>query len=440
MDHLVVRFVAGALCLATAQKLRIDCLALAYHHILIITTGRTAMLHQGQHHKRIDSKDDRTVASPAKPPHRRRTTPWLRSMVAAVLILFSTAMLFAVYPQAFAQQSPTLRCTLGQSSVVVGGKVSLSLAAVDVPNLYGYELSLKFNSAVVTFEDADPNRSGTNLLMGDFLSPDFVVLNTVNAATGKANLAVTQLSPSQPVTGTGVLASANLVATSPGTVNFSFEDVVLSDPAGLAIPVTLTGCQLNVTAAQSTATATSTPTATSTSVSTSVPTATATTTGTPSTPVPTATPTATRVPGEGGFVEGAVFEDINANGIREPFEPGVYALVKLYQVGRGAMGFHDAVLTDLDDGTYLFSDLPDGRYVVEVTPMNQTEYVYTTLATVDIRIVGATGFSGANFGLFFNDSGWWIYLPSIRADDSGTRMAPSPVDVAAKVRMWASDF
>ncbi|MEZ4639982.1 MAG: SdrD B-like domain-containing protein [Caldilineaceae bacterium] len=349
---------------------------------------------------------------------RSRVHSWSRASVAAAFALLIIATFLIGNRFAAAQETPTLRCRLASSAVKVAEEVAFFIEVADVADLYGYELEITYSSAQVTFADANPSRPGVNLEMGDFLSPDFVVLNVANA--GKVNLAVTQLSPSEAVSGTGELAHATLTGAAAGVSNFTFGDVVLSDPAGVAIPVSLQGCSLTVT--ENTPTATSTATATPTATGTATPTATPTVTGTPptATATATATPTPTRDPEAGGFVEGAVFEDINSNGIREPLEPGVYALVKIYQVSRDSLGFHDAVLTDPDEGTYLFSDLPDGRYVVEVTPMEQTDYVYTTLATVDVSIVGASGFSGANFGLLFGDSGWWIYLPGIRENESGS--------------------
>lgn len=329
----------------------------------------------------------------------------LRNIVATSLSLLAITAILVSGRYVSAQQTPVLRCRAEQASVKVDDTVTFYVEVVDVANLYGYELVLNFNSNRIAFEDGDPKKSGVNLQMGDFLSPDFVVLNSVDAAAGKANLAVTQLSPSQPVTGTGALAQATLRGLTQGSVDFAFSDVVLSDPAGVAIPVTLQGCSVEVIAANSTPTATPTPTVSVT----------------PPTPTATATATATRTPGEGGRIEGAIFEDINANTIREPTEPGVYALVKLYEVSRQTNSFHDAVLSDPDDGSYAFTDLADGRYVLEVTPMERTDYVYTTLATVDVNIVGATGFSGADFGLLFSDSGWWIYLPSVISEATARR-------------------
>ena len=181
---------------------------------------------------------------------------WARSIVATSVILLIVVSLFVSGKHVSAQQSATLRCRAERSTVTVDGKVTLFVEAVNVADLYGYELTLKFNGALVHFEDADSGKSGVNLQVGDFLSPDFVVVNTVDNSTGQATLALTQLSPSESVSGTGELARATLTGMAPGVVSFSFADVVLSDPAGVAIPVTMQGCNVEVMAGQSTPTPT----------------------------------------------------------------------------------------------------------------------------------------------------------------------------------------
>ncbi|MBX3000923.1 MAG: hypothetical protein KF893_20540 [Caldilineaceae bacterium] len=171
---------------------------------------------------------------------------WQRGVALAMGILLILALSLLSSRQAAAQQSPILRCRVDGTSIAVAGNATFVIELLNVDDLYGYELTLRFNGARVHFEDADPGRAGVNFQVGDFLSPDFVVLNDVNNTTGQAQLALTQLSPSEPVSGSGELGRATIKGVSSGMVSFSFADVVLSDPTGVAIPVTLQGCSIEV--------------------------------------------------------------------------------------------------------------------------------------------------------------------------------------------------
>jgi len=320
--------------------------------------------------------------------------PWLRNILVACAILLVMASFFVSNRHVSAQQSATLRCRVDKTTVAVDDNATLFIEVLDVADLYGYELTLKFNGSRIHFVDADPGKSGINLQVGDFLSPDFVVLNEANNDTGQATLALTQLSPSVAVSGTGELARTTLVGVAPGMVSFSFANVVLSDPAGVAIPVALQGCSIEVTGGN--ATATPTPTGT----------------GTPTTPTPTPTPT----PGgnDTGAIAGSVFLDENADGARQPSEGGLRAFVALYRLGTDRQW---ADMTD-DNGDFLFSNLPAGRYFLEVRTLDGISYFYTTESTYDIQLaVGGSSF--ADFGL--NLSGgriWIVYMPQVGQDIS----------------------
>jgi hypothetical protein len=351
------------------------------------------MLHQDNCQQEVDLSHAPAALSSGQSAHGRQNAhPWLRSIVATGAILLLLASIFVSSQHVSAQQAATLRCRVDKTTVAVDANATLFIEVVDVADLYGYELTLKFNGSRIHFVDADPGKSGINLQVGDFLSPDFVVLNEANNGTGQATLALTQLSPSVAVSGTGELARATLVGVAPGLVSFSFADVVLSDPAGVAIPATLQGCSIEVTGGN--ATATPTPTGT----------------GTPATPTPTPTPTPDG--NDTGAIAGSVFLDANADGARQPSEGGLRAFVALYRLGTDRQW---ADMTD-DNGDFLFSNLPAGRYFLEVRTLDGISYFYTTESTYDI-LLGVGGSSLADFGL--NLSGgriWIVYMPQVGQD------------------------
>lgn len=295
-----------------------------------------------------------------------------------------------------AQQPTTLRCRLENTTINTDEETIFVLDVLDVSNLYGYELNLTFGAAHVHIEDADPDKAGINLAIGDFILPDFVVVNTADNSTGKIRLALTQLSPSTAVSGSGELARATIKGVSAGITNFTFTDAVLSDPEGKAIPVQLQNCSLQVTEG-GTATPTITPTATSTSTGASTPTpsitptATATVTGTPPTPTPTMTPDSST---NTGSISGSVFLDANEDGVQHPEEPGITALVELFRLGSDQQW---ADLTD-ENGEYVFLNLPPGRYFIAIRALDGVSYIYTTNVTYNIQLP-TNGIGSADFGL-----------------------------------------
>lgn len=176
----------------------------------------------------------------------------------------------------------------------VGGTVTVSLAVLNVSNLYGCTL-------VATFDQS--KLEVTKLLDGDLLTDGFAIRQFSNAA-GVITYSYTMLNPSLPVSGSGDLCRVVFRAKAPGTSAIALPEVMLLDSNGNSIPqaeprsgeVIVGGQAYTPTPTQTTpptatGTATPTPTATRTATRTSTPTPTPTLmpTGTP-----TATSTATR--------------------------------------------------------------------------------------------------------------------------------------------------
>ena len=64
------------------------------------------------------------------------------------------------------------------------------------------------------------------------------------------------------------------------------------------------------------------------------------------------------------------------------------------------------------DGSYIFRHLPDGEYFIEITPLVDTAFAYTTSATVNISVSEGSGVAGIDFGLTLADKVWFVYLPA----------------------------
>ena len=118
-----------------------------------------------------------------------------------VLVMLAAARL------AFPAEAAAPTVSLGNAvlEVAVGQTAPLSVAVTDVQGLYGLEIHLRFDPAVVQVADADPGKEGIQVAAGDFLSADFVAQNRVDNQAGTIDYAVTQVNPKEPRSGSGTL-------------------------------------------------------------------------------------------------------------------------------------------------------------------------------------------------------------------------------------------
>jgi hypothetical protein len=114
----------------------------------------------------------------------------------------------------------------------VGESTTVDLMLSDVRGLYGAELHLRFDPQVLQVVDAAPDADGVQLEPGALPAPDFVVQNRADNQLGTIDYAVTQLPPSQPGEGSGVVARVTLRAIKPSVSLIRFEHFLLADTIG----------------------------------------------------------------------------------------------------------------------------------------------------------------------------------------------------------------
>jgi hypothetical protein len=166
---------------------------------------------------------------------------------------------------------PTVSVGAGALSLAPGQTLPATITIAEVENLYGFELELKFDPAVVQVVDADPSAPGVQLLAGDFLAPDLVVRNAADNAAGVIQYAVTQLNPSEPRSGSGALFIVTLKGTTAGrSGRIEVASALFANRDGEPIPVAVRPAEVAV-GATATAQASREPTATSAPTSTPSP-------------------------------------------------------------------------------------------------------------------------------------------------------------------------
>ncbi len=207
------------------------------------------------------------------------------------LLTFSLALCLCVLP---------LKLALAQSGAQVGVFDGYQLAPgarVEVPieirgavDLYAIDIELSFDPAMLSAEDADPSMDGVQPALGTFLDAGLLLFNNIDLETGVVSFVMSQVNPSEPKSGDGILLVLYLVGKTAGESFLRVNNITLSDRFGNELPASGVGAMITVAEDAPVVTSTSIPVQEPTGVIV-VPTLAAT-----NTPLPTAVPTATPVP------------------------------------------------------------------------------------------------------------------------------------------------
>jgi hypothetical protein len=145
-----------------------------------------------------------------------------------------------------AEQPAILQVSPPNSRIRVGQRAIIELTVDQVSGIYGAEIHLRFDPKVLQVVDADPGQEGTQLELGTLPSPDFVVQNRADNTAGTIDYAVTQLPPTQPGQGEGVIARVTFEAKQAAVSQVQFEQFVLADTEGRNIVAVAQNGQIQV--------------------------------------------------------------------------------------------------------------------------------------------------------------------------------------------------
>jgi hypothetical protein len=142
-------------------------------------------------------------------------------------VLIAGALIGMASPSAnvLAQGGARVVFSPAQARVGDGQTGAVALRVESVQDLYGLDIRVSFDPAVVEVVDADAASAGVQVRAGDLLSLDFMIRNTVDNVQGTITFAMTQVNPSPPVTGSGVVFTVlfrgkTLGAASPLTITY----------------------------------------------------------------------------------------------------------------------------------------------------------------------------------------------------------------------------
>ena len=147
-----------------------------------------------------------------------------------------------------AQAETTLLIEPATASLAPGRGGRIALVINEASDVYGFEVRIQFDPAVVQVVDQDPDRSGIQVAAGDFfdLNEGFLIANQADNGRGEISYAFTLLAPATPVEGSGVLLSFEIQAASAGQSQVNLESAILSSADGLSLPFSAQGGQVIV--------------------------------------------------------------------------------------------------------------------------------------------------------------------------------------------------
>jgi hypothetical protein len=211
----------------------------------------------------------------------------------AALIIACVSLLSVLQP-ASAQTTAQVRFSPAEAQVPLNGTAQVAVEVVDVQALYGVDISFNFDPAVIEVVGATPDAK-PEVALGTFMDAGFVVMNKVDNAAGTVRFVMTQLNPSKPKDGTGVILVLNVRGKKEGaTSSFKFTKVDMARRDGTVFSGTLLPGQAKVVpASQALPAASPIPTQ---GAGTAMPAATAATTAATQAAPATAAPVATQAP------------------------------------------------------------------------------------------------------------------------------------------------
>ena len=130
--------------------------------------------------------------------------------------------------------------------VAPGADLTLPLEVNGAQQLYGIDLQLKFDPALLQVVDADKNSPGVQVALGTFLDPGLMLFNEVDNTAGTISFAMSQVNPSEAKNGNGVLLVLTFNGLKAGVSNLKVTKLDMSTREGLAISGTAADSQVTV--------------------------------------------------------------------------------------------------------------------------------------------------------------------------------------------------
>lgn len=173
------------------------------------------------------------------------TTNWAGKTRIGLAILM--ACFLAGSHGVLAAQGPAIvRPEVEALDLAIGEESNLAILLENARDVYAIDVQLTFDPALVEVVDANPSRPSTQIIPGVFPAPDFVAINTADNAAGTIRYVITQLNPTPPANGQGVLFSLQLRGLASGETQLQVTTVEMADTNGMLLDVDTSGALIRV--------------------------------------------------------------------------------------------------------------------------------------------------------------------------------------------------
>jgi PKD repeat protein len=171
---------------------------------------------------------------------------WIKSMkipsrrVHGALAIISTLLFFLLIPtaSAYAGSGPRVRLSEEQINLGTGNERTLSVLAENIPPVYGVDVRLTFDPAILEVVDADETAPGVQSAHGGFIDPSrsFILQNQADNENGTVDYALTLLHPAPPAAGYGEVVRITFRAKADGWATVVLDDVLFGTQSGQTLP------------------------------------------------------------------------------------------------------------------------------------------------------------------------------------------------------------
>lgn len=154
-----------------------------------------------------------------------------RPLILAVLML-----LFLPAQVVQGQANPPTRFGVFEAlELQPGAVVEIPIRIENAQNLFALDFEMTFDPEIGSVQDADPTNQGIQLGLGQFLDPGLLLYNTVDNENGVMHFVMTQVNPSQPKSGDGILLVIYFKALKAGTTDLKITNLQIADDRGLEL-------------------------------------------------------------------------------------------------------------------------------------------------------------------------------------------------------------
>ena len=151
-----------------------------------------------------------------------------------VFVLTMVLVSFLPIERAIAEGNALLLLSPTTATISPGQTTDIVVQLDDIDNVYGIEMHLAFDPAIVSVVDADGDVEGVQIQPESCPKDDFQIINEADNATGTIDYAVTQLNPTPACSG-GDVATITFQCLAVGQSDVSFGTSIIADADGQSI-------------------------------------------------------------------------------------------------------------------------------------------------------------------------------------------------------------